>query len=941
MRRIVAFLTMVLTVVLSILLLSQPIAESIRLSNDFGQGTTLVYDITKRKDQANGAGTTIPGTNLTDININQLVMERLDSVGVRGAEVTLNNPQETVGSGFDSQTNLDGDNYQRLRVTIPQKSASELDNIKLVLENTGLLTVTDAENHAYTGTDFFASDTPAEVKYDAGKPYLLLHLKDDSTWQTFKKEAEGVQDTALQKQMFIWRNFDKNTDNYLAAYPAADSNLAPDSLVKSKIMFRDSTDTAYSADDVALKFTSYKDADDASHEWTIASAKAMASSINSTDYGFDISLAYVDESVAPTLGRDALRNTLIGFAVAYFLIFVILFFLYGWAGVVSLISNAAALTLSVMIFSLLGFEFSPAAVIGLSFTAILGVLINVNYFERIKNEVAKGRDILKANKEGYHKSFLLTLDLTAGSFLFALSAFFLTKDMTQVALGVVTIGSLLSFFVTNYLTKWMLYWLSTASNSLSKNKNSYFGLKPHKAGVPLYVVENVEDLPKVDTAKEKKSTKKKNLAGLLTIGILLLFGVLGLGITGGIRGGDNMFARSGSYQSQYRIDFMTTATGYIDSNASPRDFLTDTGINFTSYLHSSKAFGSVAEAYANNFPDQIASSAPLEGEGGKIEFYLSQNNLDFSVDNGEFKIETMQNDAQVLANSGDFKVVYASYYLSSVPSQESLAVLNTAMGTLVASSDYAPGNTNMSDAKGFQNETLRNRFEPSYRLIAGESRSSVVAHYESWFFAALALGVGILAIYVFIRFGLSAFLTTLGINVASLSAVLSLISVTGMAFSPLTAFGVIIGTLLGELLFILFFEKNAELLRSLKLRKTATDEQRSLIASLSLEASKHIGLIGISSILSATVFGMALFGTQGLMMMVSFSLTSLVALALAYLFGPSFYVFLRTHIHFKGAAERFERRRERRSKKPKKEIVADPDESKETVVPGINDYKVW
>lgn len=46
-RRIFAFVTMVVTLVLSVLFLAQPIKNMVNLSNDFGQGITLVYDITK------------------------------------------------------------------------------------------------------------------------------------------------------------------------------------------------------------------------------------------------------------------------------------------------------------------------------------------------------------------------------------------------------------------------------------------------------------------------------------------------------------------------------------------------------------------------------------------------------------------------------------------------------------------------------------------------------------------------------------------------------------------------------------------------------------------------------------------------------------------------------------------------------------------------------
>lgn len=181
-RRIFAFVTMVVTLVLSVLFLAQPIKNMVNLSNDFGQGITLVYDITKRadvtSDDSSGSQT---AKDLTDIDIDNMVMERLNAAGVRGAEVTLMNPDDPSYSSdypqIDSEGNTDGDNYQRLRVTLTQTSSSELENIKLLISSTGTLTVTDAENHYHTGTDFFASSTPAEVKYDEGKPYVLLHVK--------------------------------------------------------------------------------------------------------------------------------------------------------------------------------------------------------------------------------------------------------------------------------------------------------------------------------------------------------------------------------------------------------------------------------------------------------------------------------------------------------------------------------------------------------------------------------------------------------------------------------------------------------------------------------------------------------------------------------------------------------------------------------------------
>ena len=81
----------------------------------------------------------------------------------------------------------------------------------------------------------------------------------------------------------------------------------------------------------------------------------------------------------------------------------------------------------------------------------------------------------------------------------------------------------------------------------------------------------------------------------------------------------------------------------------------------------------------------------------------------------------------------------------------SLTALKQAMDTLTTNSTVTTSDsqTNMTAAKGFANTTLKNKYSKGYRLTAGVSKSSAVAYYESWFFAGLALGVFILALYLF------------------------------------------------------------------------------------------------------------------------------------------------------------------------------------------------
>lgn len=110
---------------------------------------------------------------------------------------------------------------------------------------------------------------------------------------------------------------------------------------------------------------------------------------------------------------------------------------------------------------------------------------------------------------------------------------------------------------------------------------------------------------------------------------------------------------------------------------------------------------------------------------------------------------------------------------------------------------------------------------------------------------------------------------------------------------------------------------------------------------MSVKANQAISLGLIVVVLSFSVFGMALMGTSCLPMFVGMVLVSLIGIGLSYFFTPYLYLFLRTHIHFTGAEEKIQNQKKKKASKPKKIIEADPDEAKETIVPGVNDYKNW
>ena len=192
------------------------------------------------------------------------------------------------------------------------------------------------------------------------------------------------------------------------------------------------------------------------------------------DLGFDIEYLY-DNYIDEAYPSYALTLSYIGIGVQILLLAISLILMYGYSGIVSSVSILVGSLIQVLIFSFLGFEFTPVTIAAVSLTMILAAFVQYNYFERIKSELKKGRGIAKSNSEGYRKSFVVTLDSSAVVFIASLFAFIFGKGMIRPFAGVSLIGSLVVFLIVNYLSKWMMYWMVTAPY-FNKKENT-FGIK--------------------------------------------------------------------------------------------------------------------------------------------------------------------------------------------------------------------------------------------------------------------------------------------------------------------------------------------------------------------------------------------------------------------------------------------------------------------------------
>ncbi len=124
--------------------------------------------------------------------------------------------------------------------------------------------------------------------------------------------------------------------------------------------------------------------------------------------------------VGPTIGAENSRAGLISFGLAFFAIFLYMYFYYGKAG---LIANIALTVNIVLIFGTLasfGAVLTMAGIAGIVLTIGTAVDANILIFERIREEKRKGLDDKSSVKEGFHRALPAIIDANMTTMLVAI-----------------------------------------------------------------------------------------------------------------------------------------------------------------------------------------------------------------------------------------------------------------------------------------------------------------------------------------------------------------------------------------------------------------------------------------------------------------------------------------------------------------------------------------
>ncbi|EYB69831.1 bifunctional preprotein translocase subunit SecD/SecF [Deinococcus phoenicis] len=164
-----------------------------------------------------------------------------------------------------------------------------------------------------------------------------------------------------------------------------------------------------------------------------------------------------ERAIGPTLGADAIRSGAIAALVGIGLVFGMLFLYYGfWFG---LVAALGLLFSSVLILGLLGgfgATLTLPGIAGLVLTIGAAVDGNVISFERIKEEMQRGKGLKNAIGAGYQHSTAAIVDVNASHLLSALALYNYSTGPVKGFAVTLIIGVIASTFSNLVFAKWGL-----------------------------------------------------------------------------------------------------------------------------------------------------------------------------------------------------------------------------------------------------------------------------------------------------------------------------------------------------------------------------------------------------------------------------------------------------------------------------------------------------
>ena len=173
------------------------------------------------------------------------------------------------------------------------------------------------------------------------------------------------------------------------------------------------------------------------------------------------------EVIGPSLGQEAIDSGTKSFMIALVLVLLWMIFYYGKAGVFADIAMLLNILLIFGILSGLGAVLTLPGIAGIVLTIGMSVDANVLIFERIREELAKGKGQKESIKDGFNNALSSILDANITTGLTALILFIFGTGPIKGFATTLLIGIGTSLFTAIFITRLLIDWYANKGGKLT------------------------------------------------------------------------------------------------------------------------------------------------------------------------------------------------------------------------------------------------------------------------------------------------------------------------------------------------------------------------------------------------------------------------------------------------------------------------------------------
>ena len=185
-------------------------------------------------------------------------------------------------------------------------------------------------------------------------------------------------------------------------------------------------------------------------------AKTLVGRLNSGALPVPIELLSTQTISAP-LGSKMLDNNITAGIWGTIIVAIFLMLWYRLPGLISVISLAIYIILTLSIFKLLSITLTAAGIAGIIMSIGMATDANILIFERMKEEMKRGRTVSDGIREGFDRAWTSIRDSNISSMITATILFWLGTSLIKGFALTFGLGVLLSMFTALTITKTFLY----------------------------------------------------------------------------------------------------------------------------------------------------------------------------------------------------------------------------------------------------------------------------------------------------------------------------------------------------------------------------------------------------------------------------------------------------------------------------------------------------